>query len=281
MMAKLKHKNKKRGKKIQNVSNKSIAQKKSSDKFVNFLFFLVIFLLIFSLLNFALYYYQPKKEERITYVPFTPKFLSIKNTTLISMKIPAVDDKGNGITTLLVVEAMPGSGRTMVDIDNLLFWADTQQSIRLARLVAANITKLDINEYDLIYNIHANATVIGGESAGAAITIATIAALQNKSLNEKVMITGRINHDASIGPVSEIVPKAKASKDAGATLFLVPLLQSRDVVYETREHCEKFGPTKICSIEQLPRRINVTNQVGIDVKEVGSVEEALTYFFNE
>lgn len=265
-MAKARHKNKKKG-----------MVNKKENKFLAFLTVIVVFLIIFSLLNAVLSFYQPGKESG-SYLADIPEFISLGNTTLISMNIPAVDDKGNGITTLLVVEAMPGSGRTMVDIDNLLFWADTQQSIRLARLVAANITQLDINNFDLIYNIHANATVIGGESAGAAITIATIAALENKRIREEVMITGKINHDGSVGPVSEIIAKAEASKAEGATLFLVPLLQSRDVVYETREHCEKFGPTEICSIEQLPKKINVAEQVGIEVKEIGSVKEAMEYF---
>lgn len=244
------------------------------------IFVIFFLLLILSTLSIILSY--NKKIGEITPASIGAlKFVSLNNATLITMNLPAVDDKGNGIVTLLVVETMPGTGRTLVDIDNLLFWADTQQSIRLARLVAANITGLDINNYDLIYNIHANASLIGGESAGAALTIATIAALQNKTIKNNVMITGTINHDGSIGPVSEIFAKALASKKAGAILLIVPLLQSRDVIYETKEHCEKFGPTKICSIEQLPKRIDVSNQTGIEIKEVSSVTEALDYILSE
>jgi uncharacterized protein len=242
-----------------------------------FVLVVLLLLLVFSVINIAFIYYTAIKKTG-AYNPNFPKFLSLDNITFISMRIPAVDDKGNGIITTLVVEAMPGTGRTLVDIDNLLFWADTQQSIRIARLVAANFTSLDITKYDLVFSIHANATVIGGESAGAALTIATIAALSNRSLNDKVMITGTINHDGTIGPVSEIIAKAGAAKQRGASLFLVPLLQSRDVVYETREHCENFGPTKVCTVEQLPKRIDVTNQTGIETIEVGSVKEALNYF---
>lgn len=262
------------GSRHKNHFKKEAVSRERASSLILIIFFL---LLILSALNIFLAYNKTAREneEGINNL----KFVSLNNASLISMKVPAVDDKGNGITSFLVIEAMPGSGRTLVDIDNLLFWADTQQSIRLARLVAANITGLDINNYDLIYNIHANATVIGGESAGAAIAIATIAALENKRLNESVMITGTINHDGTIGPVSEIIAKASAAKTAGATLFLVPLLQSRDVVYETKEHCEKFGPTKICSIEQLPQRVDVLNRTGIAVTEVSSIKEALDYFF--
>jgi len=247
--------------------------------------FIVFFIVILSLLNIFLFFYdtylsRDKGNEPLLRLDgkSSNDFLSVGNITMIAMKVPAVDDKGNGLSTYLVVEVMPGSGRTLVDIDNLLFWADTQQNIRTAKRVAANITGLDINKYDFIYSIYANATVIGGESAGAAITIATIAALENKRLNESVMITGTVNHDGSIGPVGEIIAKAKAAKQSGSKLFLVPLLQSRDVLYETSQHCEKFGPTQVCTVEQVPRKISVSNQSGIEVIEVGSVQEAIKYF---
>jgi len=220
---------------------------------------------------------QLKHEGELT--SFVPSFVSTNNITFVSMKVPAIDAQGKGVSTLLVVEAMPGTGRTLVDIDNLLFWADTQHSMRIARLVAANITGINVNNFDLIYSIYANASTIGGESAGAALTIATIAALQNKSINSSVMITGTINHDGSIGPVSHILEKAKASKDANATLFLVPLLQSRDVIYKTTEHCEKFGWTEVCTTETLPQKVNVKEKAGIETREVATIQEALSYFY--
>jgi uncharacterized protein len=243
---------------------------------------LVILIVLLSLFNILMFAYDlsfnKKTDDKIVITQTKiPDFISMNNITIVSMKVPAVDDKNNGIATSLMVEAMPGSGRTLVDIDNLLFWADTQQSIRTARKVAANITGLDINNYDLIYSIQANATVIGGESAGAAITITTIAALEKKRVNESVMITGTINHDGSIGPVSEILSKAQAAKRTGAELFLVPLLQSRDAVYETSQHCEKFGASEVCTIEQVPKKISVNEEAGIRLYEVSSVREAIKY----
>ncbi len=208
----------------------------------------------------------------------TTPFFS-KEGSGVLMYLPAVDSRGKGIYTLLKVEAFPGSGRTLTDIDNLLFWADTQHSIRIAKRVAENITGKKEEDYDVIYTIKANASLIGGPSAGAALAIATIAALENKELNKSVMITGVVNHDGSIGPVSGILEKAKAAKEAGATLFLVPLLQSRDVVYETSKHCEVFGNTKICTTETRPKKIEVEKEADIKVREVSSIQEAMEYFF--
>jgi len=204
-------------------------------------------------------------------------FVSIGNGTIVKMKLPAVDNDGKGVSTLLTVEAVKGTGRTLADIENLLFWADTQQSIRMARLVASNYTK-NSSSYDLIYGIDANASLIGGPSAGAALTIATIFALNGEKPRQDVMITGTINHDGSIGPVSAILEKANASRQAGAKTFLVPLLQSRDVIYETSQHCEKFGLSEICQTETIPKKINVSEQAGIQVVEVANISEALGWF---
>ena len=52
------------------------------------------------------------------------------------------------------------------------------------------------------------------------------------------------------------------------------------MVYATSEHCEKFGPTQICSTEQVPKRIDVGKEAGIEVVEVGSIQEAMRYFFS-
>lgn len=210
------------------------------------------------------------------------KFFSLNNSTRIKMYLPAVDADENGVNTVLTVEATLGSGRTLTDIDNLLFWADTQHSIRIARRVAENITGKKMEDYDIVYTIEApNASLIGGPSAGAALAISTIAALEGRPLREEVMITGGINHDGTISPVSAILEKAQAAKKAGATLFLVPLLQSRDVVYEESEHCEVFGSSEICTTETRPRKVDVQEEAGIKVVEVETISDAMNYFFEE
>ncbi|RLI98444.1 MAG: hypothetical protein DRP00_01925 [Candidatus Aenigmatarchaeota archaeon] len=196
----------------------------------------------------------------------------------VSLKIPAVDNKGNGVVTTLKVEAKPGEGRTLVNIDQLLFWIDTQHSIRLAKRVAENVTGIDLSHVDLVYAIETNASIIEGPSAGAAITVATIAAIENRTINESVMMTGTINHDGTIGPVGGIVAKAKAAKDVGAKLFLVPEGQAVQTYYEPEQHCEKFGFITYCTTEYKPKKIDVGKEVGIEVKEVSTIQEALKYF---
>lgn len=261
----------------------------------NILVYLLVIIALFILLNLIMLALQtaspiqqktaseePNKraEEELKKVSYTPSlFHATGNETIIEMRLPAVDVNKTGVVTTLRVEAKPGTGRTLVDIEGLLFWADTQQSIRVARLVAADTTKIDINSVDLTYTIKAEASLIGGPSAGSALAIATIAALQGKKPADNVMMTGTINHDGTIGPVSEILEKAKAAKEAGATLFIVPLLQSRDVIYETTEHCERYGNTEFCTQETKPKKVDVGKEAGIEIIEVASIQEAMEYYF--
>jgi uncharacterized protein len=194
------------------------------------------------------------------------------------IKVPAVDNEGRGVVTNLIVEAVPGNGKVLVNIENLLFWIDTQYSIRVAKKVAEEFTKMNLSNIDLSYTIETNASVIEGQSAGAAIAIATIATLQNKTINKSVMITGTINPDGSIGQVGAIVAKAKAAKDINATLFLVPRGQGVQINYKPVQKCEKIGPITYCTIEYKEERVDVTKEAGIEVKEVSRIEEALKYF---
>jgi len=255
---------------------------KKAKKSYNYLILLAIILLaiafftiIYSIFYVDKYLNQTKSNENI--LVKEQRFVKIDNSTFVKMKLPAVDASGKGVLTDLAIEVMPGTGRILVDIDNLIFWADTQQSIKIARYVAANISEKDVSDYDLVYNIYANASLIGGPSAGAAIVIATIAALEGKPLNQSVMITGTINQDGSIGRVGDIFEKSEAARSVNATLFLVPEGQGYGSVSKTEKECEKYGIVEICTIEQVYEKTSI-NQNGIRIIEVSNIRDALEYF---
>ncbi len=211
------------------------------------------------------------KEEIITKVNITT------NRSVI-LFIPAVDNNGNGIMTKLIVEAKPGNGKVLIDIDNLFFWIDTQQSIRTAKKVAEKYLKMNLSNYDLIYKIETNAQVVGGPSAGAAITIATILALLDKQPNKNVSITGTINEDGTIGQVGAVYEKAKAAKDFGIKIFLVPKDQSIETELIPKKECTKVMNFEFCTITYEVNKINIGEKVGIKVIEVSNIEEAIKYF---
>jgi len=219
-----------------------------------------------------------KSQENLTgEICFAP---ATENLTYyeVSMRVPAVDEEGNGVATNLTVESKPGTGRVLVDVNQLFFWVDTQDSIRTAQRVAQNVTKINLTNVDLVYAIETDASLIGGPSAGAALTIATVAAIEKKNINSSVMITGTINYDGSIGAVGEVLAKAKAAKGIGAKLFLVPEGQSVQTYYTPEENCKHFGPMTYCTTEYKVEKINITKDAEIETREVSSIQEALKYF---
>jgi len=217
---------------------------------------------------------RPISDKQITQVPQA----SAWNT--VTINLPAVDNQGNGVVAKLKVQAIAGEGRVLTNIDNLLFWVDTQYSIKVAEMVAENITGADLSNVDLIYTIETDASVIEGGSAGAALTIATIAVLQNRTVPSDVMITGTINPDGGIGPVGAIFAKAKAAKDVGVKIFLVPEGQGSQVNYAPEKKCEQIGPVTFCTTEYKPQKLDISKDVGIEVKEVSTVSDALKYFID-
>ena len=259
-----------------------MVSKKQKNKHLRYSLVSIIVLSIFFFGAYAQTYFSIiQVQEEIEQVETIEEVLIeevLIEENIAYINIPALNQNEEGVSTRLLVKAIPGTGKTLLDIDSLLYWVDTQNSIRLAKLVAQNYTGSNLDYYDFTFSVDANASLIGGESAGAALAIATIAAIKDLKLKEDVMITGTINHDGSIGPIGGILQKAKAAKEAGITTLLVPLLQSKEITYQTNEHCETFGLMEWCTIEQIPIQIDITSEVGIEVIEIGSVEEALKYF---
>lgn len=222
-------------------------------------------------------------ETKIEKKTYTEEFQyielpNINETDATIIKVPAVDKDGNGVMALLSVEAKAGIGRTLVDINQIFFWVDTQGSIRTAKAVAANVTGLDLSKYDILYSIQADASVIEGPSAGAALSIATIAELENKTLDKRVTITGTLNEDGIIGQVSGITQKAQAAKNNGMDLMLVPKGQKIYTTYSEEKKCEQYVFTTICRTEVKPIKVNVEEEVDIGIEEINNVKEALKYF---
>lgn len=200
----------------------------------------------------------------------------LNRSSFASIYVPAVNENDEGVVTLLTVQAISelGSGKILVNIDRILFWGDTQDSIRTARNVAQYTRNLNLSNVDLVYTITANASVIEGPSAGAAISIATIFAVENRELNDSIMITGTIEHDGRIGQVGGILAKANASREQGAQLLLVPLGQSVERIENL--DCEWIGWIEDCRV--VYETVNVAQQSGIEIIEVSNINEALSYF---
>ncbi len=193
--------------------------------------------------------------------------------------IPAIDNEGNGVVMPLVVEKRKGRGETLININNLVFWSDTQQSIQTAREVAERFVGMNTGGVDIVYIVDTQSALLEGPSAGAALTIATIAALKDRLPNKSVMITGTIDPDGSIGPVGAILEKAKAAKAVGAELFLVPEGESLEISEQPVQTCSVYLSITYCRTTYRRTVVNVSESAGLPVKEVGTIRDAEKYFF--
>jgi predicted S18 family serine protease len=240
------------------------------NEFVIILLFFAVFLFAYSFLyNTNI---LPENKTEINYSkelqPTQEFYYNYSYVTTIDA--PAVDKEGSGTIVILSVEAKPGIGRTLIDINQIFLWVDTQDSIRTAKAVAKNVTGIDLSDYDIIYSVQANASAVEGPSAGAALGIATILELENMTVNKKVTITGTLSEDGKIGKVSGIVAKAEAAKDVGMEILLVPVGEKNYTSYIEEKKCENYLITEICRTETKAEEVNIEKKVGMRF-DVGDV----------
>jgi len=212
------------------------------------------------------------------------KNVSNKNMNLLSeekeitIPVVGVNDKNQGILGKLTTTIRPGTGLVLVNINNLLAGYDTQYSARTAAHVAANYTKISLDNIDIIYSIKTEAQIVAGTSAGSAFAASTIALLENKRINESIAITGAINEDSTISEIGAVAEKAAVAKKSGMKLFLIPKGNLGGIV-EKEKSCIKEGKMEYCEL-QYAEKLN-KSEYGIPIEEISNIKDAMEYFYNE
>ncbi len=137
------------------------------------------------------------------------------------MGVREVNGDVDGVVADLIVEVREGTGRVFIETKPLT-QINTQASARLSKEVACRILEMDCSKYDFFYIIESDYQIIGGPSAGAAMTTSTIAALHGVDMNQDVFVTGTINPAGSIGPVGSIIEKAEVAHSVGGRILIIP-----------------------------------------------------------
>ncbi|MEF8847992.1 MAG: S16 family serine protease [Candidatus Thermoplasmatota archaeon] len=206
--------------------------------------------------------------------------IEYRNTTVYAPAVARTEDGYKGvISTITVTIQSNGSGRVFVDTLPLT-QVDMQGSARLSVKVASTLIQRDKNceadpsSFDYFFVVRTSAPIIGGPSAGAIMTVATVSLLENWSMNKETMMTGMINPDGSIGPVGGITHKIDAAASVGATRFLIPKGQGT----YTEMIQEEKGWIKVTT----PITRNVADyalkKYGIEVVEVADIKEVIENF---
>jgi len=186
-----------------------------------------------------------------------------------------------GVVMTADIELREGKGRILVNTIPKI-GIDVQTSITTAVKVAEKLTGISLGKTDVVLTIKASqeVNIVDGPSAGAAITVALIAAIRGDTLNKTVYMTGTINNDDSIGPVGGIAEKAIAAAANGSKIFLVPKGQSRILIYVPHESHPFPGLTIITYEKKLVNLQDYLRDAGysIVVKEVQTIEDAYKEF---
>ncbi|VVB90797.1 Lon protease [uncultured archaeon] len=192
------------------------------------------------------------KNETRTRQTYEREIINLTAVAKSDYYVIAVDQNNVGHLIPLEVVLKNGSGNLFLNVANVLIDEEFQSSAQTAVKVAREITGANLANKDTLINIEsppeAQGLLIQGGSAGAAMTLDAMAAMQGKTIRTDVLITGTINDDHSIGKIGAAREKALAAKESGAVLFLVPVGQKSDV-----------------------------GDIGIEVREVGTIEDAMLY----
>ena len=187
-------------------------------------------------------------------------FASAKEGHMKLLAVTEYQGKYAGSTADLFLEIKDGSGRVFIDTYPLTKM-DTQISTRFANQIACDYLDFDCDKYDFIYTIRADSAIIGGPSAGTAITILTISMLGNYKIDEKTAITGTINSGGLIGPIGGLKDKLGAGAKDNLTTILIP---------KGERFLKEGDNTTDLQI--------AANQSGVKLIEVSDLDEALEYF---
>lgn len=103
-----------------------------------------------------------------------------------------------------------------------------KDSVFNAAAVIRRISGEDINNYDIHVNVVGGGQ-IDGPSAGTAITLAVISAIQHRPIRQDVAITGEISIQGRVKPVGGVAEKIYGARQAGMRLVLVPVDNARDI----------------------------------------------------
>lgn len=158
----------------------------------------------------------------------------------------AVVGENSGGVFSLHVSVRPGSGNVYTSISPLIGYS-TQESEQQAVDYAFASTGMDKSECDVTFAIDGDfgENRVDGPSAGAAMAMATRAALLGKKVRQDVVVTGTISPGGGVGEVGGVLEKSIGAKDAGARYVLVPSLK----IYESLLLASLPGAGSFAAIE--------------------------------
>ncbi|MDI6820032.1 MAG: hypothetical protein QMC89_03900 [Candidatus Hodarchaeaceae archaeon] len=143
--------------------------------------------------------------------------VSARSTAIVGV---VKQGRGEGRLATLTVELGLGKGRVLISVppyEN----EDTQKSARNAKLAAERETGFDLSSADVVFSIEADVEVIAGPSAGGAMGVVLVAAIENREVRRDAIVSATLDGYGRLGPVGEIDVKLRVAEEAGFKVFIV------------------------------------------------------------
>ena len=188
-----------------------------------------------------------------------------------------------GVVGYVEVSLVPGKGDTLIDVRpfNSPTVQKSAQNAVMAALKEAGMRQLGYKDVKIKFYIDSEA--VGGESAGIAIALATLALLTDKETKEYVAATGTIDRDGTIGKVGGILQKAEAASKKNTRVLLIPRGEGEITAITPHYFIDPETGKRVGKGEPIERKINVIKEArsrwNLEVQQVATLSEAKKYVF--
>jgi uncharacterized protein len=241
----------------------------------------------YDLAQYQLQYYRSWTEKywnSTGYASTVSGFIGRSSINIVAVRevqVSVFESSYEGVVMTAEVEIRRGEDRLLINTQPKI-GIDLQASGQTAEVVVQHITGVSFDNLDVILTIRGESEVdvVDGPSAGAAITICMMAALQNRPTDLNVFISGTVNPDGTIGKVGGLPYKALAAAKKGAVLFLVPPDQTNVTVLIPREENPIPGVT-VVSYEQEQvnlQQLLLEQGYNVHVTEAKTIVDAYNQF---
>lgn len=237
----------------------------------------------YSLAQYQLQYYKSWAEKHWNVSKYEPSLSELVGESWVNVvavrevQVSSYQVSYEGVVMTADIEIRRGEGRLLINTDPRI-GIDLQASGQTAEMVVENLTGVTLDDLDIVLTVRGESEleVVDGPSAGAAITVGMIAAIQNRTTDPSVFISGTVNPDGTIGKVGGLPYKALAAAKKGATAFLVPKGQSNLTVIVPKEESPFPGVTIVTYEETQVNLQQLLAQQGydVDVVEVKTIIDA-------
>ena len=212
---------------------------------------------------------------------------SSKSITAVAVRPVMVSDgffqerQYQGTVMNIKVDIRDGTGLVLVNTETPT-GVDFQTSAKTAVKVAQEYTSTSLSKKDIIFSITSKneneLQAVDGPSAGMAMTVLLVMEIQDKPINDKILLTGTIQPDGTIGPIGGVAEKADAAGKYGAKTFIVPKGQAVTMVQECQESREGPFLYKTCKSEAKQLSPMTEEKYGMKVVEATNLKSVLDYF---